>query len=128
MSKKHEIAAFYAERIVAGDFRPGSRLPSNREVAELWNVARGTASDAIGLLERQGLVSVVHGAGSFVLGAQDQLRTQIIEPLGPDENITITITISACSSAPAVIRRYTQLLETLTTQTRNLVHDEVAQL
>jgi GntR family transcriptional regulator len=52
--------------IEAGDYRPGDRLPSERELAARYGSARNTAREAIGLLQAEGLIDVHHGRGAFV--------------------------------------------------------------
>jgi GntR family transcriptional regulator len=46
--------------------RPGDRLPSEAEIAELFVVGRSTAREALKLLEQEGLVSVTRGSGRFL--------------------------------------------------------------
>ncbi len=49
-------------------FPRGSRLPSERKLAELLNVSRTMVREAISTLEATGLVEVRHGSGSYVTG------------------------------------------------------------
>ena len=52
--------------IDAGEFAPGSQLPSERDLAEEYGAARNTAREAIRLLADEGLVIAEHGRGVFV--------------------------------------------------------------
>ncbi len=52
--------------IDAGDYAPGAKLPSERDLAERYGTARNTASAAIRLLTEEGLVVPQHGRGVFV--------------------------------------------------------------
>ncbi|MCW2946395.1 MAG: GntR-family transcriptional regulator [Actinoallomurus sp.] len=45
---------------------PGDRLPSEAEIAELCDVGRSTAREALKLLEQEGLVLVERGRGRFL--------------------------------------------------------------
>lgn len=56
------------ELIVAGRLSPGDRLPSERELAEQFQVSRVTVRDALRILEAQGLLEIRVGAsgGAFV--------------------------------------------------------------
>ncbi|OWT80696.1 MULTISPECIES: FadR/GntR family transcriptional regulator [unclassified Achromobacter] len=63
------IADQIASKIAAGEFRPGARLPAERELAEQLNVARSTLREALIALEIGGYVEVRVGAGVFVLDA-----------------------------------------------------------
>ncbi len=56
-----------------GAMKPGDRLPTERELAERLNIARGTVNKAYDLLKREGLVVSIQGAGSFIAGAVGSL-------------------------------------------------------
>jgi len=53
-------------RINAGEFPPGSRLPSERELMELFGVGRPSVREALQALERMGFITIVHGEGAQV--------------------------------------------------------------
>jgi DNA-binding transcriptional regulator YhcF (GntR family)/CheY-like chemotaxis protein len=61
------------DRIQRGVFRPGDRLPSERDLADSFGLAHLTLRQALQHLEREGLVHRHHGKGTFVA-----------EPLQPD--------------------------------------------
>jgi len=54
------------EAQLAGTYEPGDRLPSVSELAERYEVNRLTVHEALGVLVRRGLVTIVKGKGSFV--------------------------------------------------------------
>lgn len=54
------------ELILRGILQPGSRLPSERELAERLGVSRPSLRDAIVQLQERGLLSAKAGAGIFV--------------------------------------------------------------
>lgn len=60
-----------ADRIRAavdrGEYRVNERLPSEPDLAQQLNVARGTLRKAISLLVSDGLLRRVHGKGTFVI-------------------------------------------------------------
>ena len=56
------------QAIVAGEFRPGERLPSVRELAVEAGVNPNTVQRALADLERDGLVFSQRTAGRFVTG------------------------------------------------------------
>jgi AcrR family transcriptional regulator len=60
------IAADIRERIVAGEYVTGSRVPSTREITRTWGVAMATASRVLGMLRDEGLVQTVPGVGTVV--------------------------------------------------------------
>jgi GntR family transcriptional regulator len=62
-----EIAVTLALRIRSGEVRPGSRLPSEPELARVLGVSRNSVREAISVLREQGLVATKQGIGTFVL-------------------------------------------------------------
>lgn len=65
----HELVLEELKRVLeSGQFRPGDRLPSERDMAEQLNVSRTTVRTAVGVLESEGLLSVKRGrGGGFVV-------------------------------------------------------------
>lgn len=66
-----EVADDLAARIRAGEYPPGSRLPSYAQLATLYSVSVSTISRAVGLLRYQELVAGVQGVGLFVADQGD---------------------------------------------------------
>lgn len=64
------IADQIAEKIRNGTFAVGSRLPSERDLAELMQVSRSSVREALIALEIRGLVDVRVGSGVFVLAQE----------------------------------------------------------
>lgn len=63
----HERLADAIEQLIAsGRYHRGARLPTHREIARGANVAIGTVTKAIDLLERRGVVRGETGRGTFV--------------------------------------------------------------
>lgn len=63
---RQRIADHLRRAIEAGDLTPGQQLPSGRELARQFDVARNTADDAVKLLQSEGLVDIRHGSGAYV--------------------------------------------------------------
>jgi GntR family transcriptional regulator, transcriptional repressor for pyruvate dehydrogenase complex len=61
-----EIAVQIRAHIESGEFASGSRLPSERELAQQLKVSRPSVREALIALEVEGLVEVRTGAGVFV--------------------------------------------------------------
>mgnify|MGYP000893342978 FL=1 len=66
-SRLHEeIVGQIQKRILSGAFKPGDKLPAEREVAAELEVNRATVREALKKLEVLGLVEIRHGDGIYV--------------------------------------------------------------
>jgi GntR family transcriptional regulator len=61
-----QVAADLREKISAGVYAPGAKLPSERDLIESYGVSRPTVREAVNLLRAEGVVNVEHGRGVFV--------------------------------------------------------------
>ena len=66
MPTYREIADLIAERIRAGEWAPGERLPITVEFAEHYEVSEATAYRALSLLVDRGTVRGEQGRARFV--------------------------------------------------------------
>ncbi|WP_017606649.1 winged helix-turn-helix domain-containing protein [Nocardiopsis alkaliphila] len=62
-----ELADHIAARISVGDLPSGAKLPGERELAETYGVAVGTARRATKELRDRELVKTLPGKGTFVV-------------------------------------------------------------
>jgi len=62
-----QIADALEERIASGEFKPGDRLPTERELAAFYSVSRTCVREALLVLEISKLVSIRVGSGVYVL-------------------------------------------------------------
>jgi GntR family transcriptional regulator len=70
-----QIAAWLRGRIESGEFRPGEDpLPSEKDLVDMFGVARDTARRAVQSLREAGLVVTVPQRGTYVLPAPGQDR------------------------------------------------------
>lgn len=65
-----QVADDIAALIRSGRLPADSRLPTELELAERYGVSRPTIRSALDFLRRQGLVTVIHGRGTFVSPSQ----------------------------------------------------------
>jgi GntR family transcriptional regulator, transcriptional repressor for pyruvate dehydrogenase complex len=75
--RSEEIRRQIEDAIKRGDFGPGERLPSERELVETFGVSRVSVREAIRSLEAIGLVRVYQGRGAFV----NDRRSGLGEPM-----------------------------------------------
>src|SRR5215469_2174606 len=70
-------------QIAGGDYPPGARLPSYRQLRDQHDVALNTAQAAIRLLAADGLVEIRPGSGAYVRQdagqASPSLRAELTE-------------------------------------------------
>ena len=69
-----QLADLFRQQIARGIWKVGDRLPSNEELARIYDVARGTVRQAVQLLESEQLIEARQGRGSFVTGSINQDR------------------------------------------------------
>jgi DNA-binding FadR family transcriptional regulator len=67
-----QISEQIAARIRSGVWKPGDRLPPERELAKTLGVSRPSVREALASLQMTGLLETRHGTGSFI--AQDAVR------------------------------------------------------
>lgn len=61
-----QLAGRLRDQIESGELAPGSRVPTEAELAERHKVSRNAVRQALGLLRSEGLISSRQGKGSFV--------------------------------------------------------------
>ncbi|MBN6058268.1 GntR family transcriptional regulator, partial [Nonomuraea sp. RK-328] len=71
------IVAEIRARIVAGNLRPGERMPSIRQIAQRWGVAVATATKVMAALRDEGLVETKVGSGAVVSSLASQGRQPV---------------------------------------------------
>lgn len=78
-----QIAASLRERIRAGEWAPGERLPSIPALAEAYRVAKQTIQRAIDQLRVEGLLITRPGSGTYVRGTRRRLSRLSRARYGP---------------------------------------------
>ena len=61
-----QITEQIQSRIMAGELRPGDKLPPERELAEQFGVSRTAVREAVKALHEKGLIEVQPGKGTFI--------------------------------------------------------------
>jgi GntR family transcriptional regulator, transcriptional repressor for pyruvate dehydrogenase complex len=65
-SLRERVTRLLEERVLYGDWRPGTQLPSETELCAQLGVSRSVVRDAIRSLDARGLVEVRQGVGTIV--------------------------------------------------------------
>jgi GntR family transcriptional regulator len=60
------VADDIAARITSGELGSGARLRAERELAGYYGVSYGTVRRAMQVLRDRGLITTIHGRGTFV--------------------------------------------------------------
>ncbi|MDD5706914.1 MAG: GntR family transcriptional regulator [Kiritimatiellae bacterium] len=85
-SKSRQIAAHLRKAILRGKWRPGDRLPSERDLLANLGVSRTPLNDALNVLVTEGLIERKQGSGTYVCNRQ---RTPLIAILGNIDTIVV---------------------------------------
>lgn len=76
-----EVVTYLMEQILSGEFQPGDKLPSERNLAEILGVSRTVVREAIKVLSEKGLVGVRVGKGAYVTQPTSQVVAESIRLL-----------------------------------------------
>ena len=86
-----EVASLIVEMIRSNKYEPGSKLPNEMELSEMFNVSRTTIREAIKSLASNNIVEIVRGKGTFVAEKPGLVN----DPLGVnfirDKNVIISL-------------------------------------
>ncbi|WP_222939615.1 GntR family transcriptional regulator [Photobacterium sp. BZF1] len=111
-----QIADFIKQEIERGNFKPGSILPSEKQLVEDFNVSRVTVRKAIQLLNEEGLTYSEKGKGTFI--AQQKLKHSFVNVVGLTEEsqlggqkVSNKVIDFAVIDAPAAVAQKLQVAE-----------------
>ncbi len=67
LTLQEQIAEIMKVKIKSGEYTPNDKLPSVRELAEIFKVSRETAKLSLGTLKKQGYIEILPSRGGYVL-------------------------------------------------------------
>jgi DNA-binding FadR family transcriptional regulator len=106
-----QIADQIAALIDKGEYKPGSRLPPERDLAKQLGVSRPSVREALIALEVEGYVEVRVGSGVYVLGRRAPAAAPLPEDSGPFELIKARWIIeSECAALAAKSAKKSQVV------------------
>jgi len=73
ISYYRQLIGILRRQIEDGVFKPGDRIPSEKELSFIFQVNRHTVRQALGELAGRGLIYAVRGKGTFVAGKQEEV-------------------------------------------------------
>lgn len=98
-----QVKDYVVTRILAGDWPPGGRLPSEHQLTRKLGVSRMTAHRALRELTAEGWIARVQGAGSFV--AEQKPQSALLEIRNIREEIAERGHAHACEVVKLVRER-----------------------
>lgn len=110
-----QIAAQVGDRILAGQLQPGARI-GEQELADEFQVSRGPVREAVRMLEREGLVTILARRGAIVTElSADELREIFDIRAALFEAVARTVAATRPAELLAVLRSGVARLEALST-------------
>ena len=79
--------------IASGTYLPGTRLPSERDLAHRLRVSRPAVREAIGALQNEGMVVTRHGSGTYVAEAERRPDLAVTEATHQEPDFSPTSTL-----------------------------------
>ena len=79
-----QLVKYFRTRILSGQLPPGSRLPSELELAERHRISRGTVRQAMNVLVNEELVERIPGKGTFVRANSAAALIGVVLPTAND--------------------------------------------
>ncbi|MFE7741868.1 GntR family transcriptional regulator [Nocardia sp. NPDC057455] len=96
-----QISGHIRALIERGELAPGAEVPSERELAARWKVARPTAAKALNTLRQQGIVRSRRGSGTYVAERPALLRESAPRYGTPaPESRSVTVLCAAVVEGP----------------------------
>ena len=60
------VIEYFKNRIMAGELRPGEKLPQEREIAQMLEVSRNSVREALRIMDMTGVISSQQGSGNYI--------------------------------------------------------------
>lgn len=99
-----QVADHIRAQIDTGEYPPGAKLPSERDLVESYGVSRPTIRDAIGLLRAEGVVIAEHGRGVFVRPTGGLVRLSRLSRAARQANRSAFLGDAAAGGFTATVR------------------------
>ncbi|MGR3793701.1 FadR/GntR family transcriptional regulator [Vannielia sp. SX4] len=99
-----QVADSLEARIADGEFEPGQRLTTERDLSREYGVSRTCIREALLALEIAGLVTIKVGSGVFVLPPQAPDQIAAVPAAMPDQNSPSDILQSRLALEPHICR------------------------
>ncbi len=74
----HYVVEQLRDAILTGEFKPGDRLASQRELVEQFQVSKASMREALTVLEGMGLIEARKGTGGGIFAAEVDMKTTVL--------------------------------------------------
>ena len=101
-SKYWKLMSELKQKIVDGTYQSGDKMPSENELAVVYQVSRHTVRKALAILEHEGYIYAVHGKGTFCSEMGRHTKTS--------RNIAVVTTYLSDYIFPSVIQGIDQVM------------------
>ncbi len=110
ISLTNQIVEFIVSGIREGTFDAGTRLPSQRELSELYGVSRTVVRDALKILEGRQIIKLAERSGAFVCDVQASRKnnpttSDISFDVVTQRNIDECIVMVMCESVRLIAKK-----------------------
>ncbi|RFU82903.1 GntR family transcriptional regulator [Streptomyces triticagri] len=82
-----QVADDLRRKIRAGEYQPGARVPSSRDLEKAYDIANMTARSALRVLVDEGLIRTAVGRGNFVADPLPPEPSDVEQEEGPQEQL-----------------------------------------
>ncbi len=92
------------EQVHSGAWKPGDKIPSERDLMRLADISRATVRQALGTLIHQGVLETAHGRGTFVRQPQFEQPLHIVYSFYEQlrsVGVTLRSEVLKCATIPA---------------------------
>ncbi len=106
-----QLASALLERLDAGVWKTGARFPSEREIAEAFDVSRTVIRPALDLLVGDGAIVRVKGSGAFIAPPRREISVfGMVEALSDlPSDISLTILMAREEPADAAVTHFLEI-------------------
>ncbi|HXK44596.1 MAG TPA: GntR family transcriptional regulator [bacterium] len=85
ITKYQQVADLIEQEIKLGRYIPGTKLPSERDLAKRYGISHMTVNKALSLLVAKKMLKRVHGNGTFIIGDHAFISSKLIMVAIPAE-------------------------------------------
>ncbi len=78
ITKYEQVAEIIEQKIKSGEYIPGCKIPSERDLAKSFGISHMTVNKALACLVSKGVLKRVHGNGTFIVGDKDFISTKVV--------------------------------------------------